>query len=84
LEGDEKAIERFRKYVFTPLNKTILESGADLKQLAELITNFALDHDITHYSFLSFPYNSAICQKQESFLDIKYIYDEGLKGITKC
>jgi hypothetical protein len=31
IEGEEKGINRFRKYVFAPLNKSILQSGLGLK-----------------------------------------------------
>ena len=48
--------------------------------MSERIVEWAVGQDVDHYSFLSFPYNSTACEKQESFLDLKYIYDNGLEG----
>lgn len=51
--------------------------------MARKLVQWALEHEVDHYSFLSFPHNSAACEKQESFIDLKYIYENGLIGKPK-
>ncbi len=73
---DTAVLSKFRKNVFT-------SSPLDLftpEKICQKVVQWALDNDVNHYSFLSFPYNSAACEKQESLLDLKYIYDNGVVG----
>jgi hypothetical protein len=76
-------LEKFRKYVFTPPSHILVNHGNYSKLLGDHLLKWALSHGVEHYSFLSFPYNSTICEKQDSFLDIKYIYQDGLKGLPR-
>ena len=73
-------LDKYRKYVFTPDEKEDLSSPG---KMAQKLVQWALEHEVDHYSFLSFPHNSAACEKQDSFIDLKYIYEHGLIGKPK-
>lgn len=70
-------LQKYRRYVFTLENH---ELGIGPQKIAERLVQWALENEVDHYSFLSFPYNSAACQKQESLIDLKYIYEHGFVG----
>lgn len=76
-------LDKFRKYVFTPPSHILAEHGNFSKLLGEHLLKWAQSHGVEHYSFISFPYNSTVCEKQDSFLDVKYIYQNGLKALPR-
>lgn len=51
--------------------------------LSQKIVQWALEQEVDHYSFLSFPFNSAACEKQESLLDLKYTFENGLTCLPR-
>jgi hypothetical protein len=59
--------------VFKPKSKK--DRGDEEKNdFSDDLMRWAIANEIDHVTFLSFPYNSAMCSKQESLLetDIKY------------
>lgn len=51
-----------------------------MNEVAGKIYEWAKEKKATHYSFLSYPHTSSICEKQESFLSLKYINSESKSG----
>jgi glutamine synthetase len=70
-------LQKYAKYVFKP---DVLEPILTPEETCQKIVHWAREHEVDHYSFLSFPRNSAACEKQESLIDLKYMFDHGLVG----
>lgn len=74
----------FGRYAFYPENSVKGSSEERVTDKAQQIFDWAQKNGVDHYSFLSFPHSSGICEKQESFLDISYHHDGSrLKSIPK-
>jgi glutamine synthetase len=70
-------LEKYRKYVYIHDEN---EQSLTPEKTCEKIIKWALSHQVDHISSLSFPYNSTVCEKQDSLIDLSYIYDNGLVG----
>jgi glutamine synthetase type III len=66
---DKGIIDLFSKYVFSCNDPSI-----SIQEKIQQILSWAKKNEVEHYSFLSFPFNSGICEKQESLLDLQYYY----------
>lgn len=75
--NDNSVLRRYGKHVFRPDPREPLPSA---EQFCQRIVDWAVEHEVDHYSFLSFPHNSAACEKQESLIDLKYTFENGLQG----
>jgi len=87
-KGIEHSIENsnvnnlYRKYVFNPTVHP-KDPKFQLGEFAQELLTWALENEVDHYAFISFPHNNVICEKQDSLLDFKYIFNEHLKSIPR-
>jgi glutamine synthetase len=74
---ENSVLQRFAKYVYKSDPQEPLPSA---EKFCQKIVHWAAEHEVDHYSFLSFPRNSAACEKQESLIDLKYTFERTLVG----
>ena len=65
--------ELYRRNVFKPSVRPT-DPKFNVDDFCEELLKWSLDKGVDHMSFISFPYNSVINEKQDSLLDLRYTF----------
>ena len=82
--SETDAYENYRQMTFNSLMPASGNlSEKELESKAKEIFEWAKKNGVLYYSFLAYPHTGGILEKQETFLDLQYYYDQTLMSDGK-